>query len=51
MQRRLGAMQQPDPIDDTLADPVLEHLPSYQSKKKTARLLSILDNLNREGTK
>jgi predicted transcriptional regulator len=45
------ADQQPDPIDDALADPVLDHLPSYQSKKKTARVLGILDQLNREGRK
>jgi hypothetical protein len=43
--------QRPDPIDDALADPVLDHLPSYQSKKKTARVLGILDQLNREGRK
>jgi hypothetical protein len=29
------------------ADPVFDHLPSYQSKKKTARLLSILDGLGK----
>jgi predicted transcriptional regulator len=46
------ADQQPaDEIDDALADPVLDHLPSYQSKKKTARVLSILDQLNKEGHK
>jgi hypothetical protein len=41
--------QRPDPIDDALADPVLDHLPSYQSKKKTARVLGILDQFDREG--
>jgi hypothetical protein len=43
--------QRPDPIDDALGDPVLDHLPSYQSKKKTARVLGILDQLNKEGRK
>jgi hypothetical protein len=43
--------QRPDPIDDALGDPVLDHLPSYQSKKKTARVLGILDQLNKEDRK
>jgi hypothetical protein len=47
----LGDQQPTDEIDDQLADPVLDHLPSYQSKKKTARVLGILDQLNREGRK
>lgn len=40
-----------DPIDDALADPVLDHLPQYRNSKSRSRLLDILDQLNREGTK
>jgi hypothetical protein len=47
----LAAQQPADEIDDALGDPVLDHLPSYQSKKKTARVLGILDQLNKEGRK
>jgi hypothetical protein len=47
----LGDQQPVDEIDDALGDPVLDHLPSYQSKKKTARVLGILDQLNKEGRK
>jgi hypothetical protein len=47
------ADQQPvDEIDASLeADPIHDHLPGYQSKKKTARVLGILDQLNKEGRK
>ena len=45
------AAQQADEIDDALADPVLDHLPQYRSSKSTSRLLGLLDELNREGTK
>jgi hypothetical protein len=47
----LAAQQPADEIDDALGDPVLDHLPSYQSKKKTARVLGILDQLNKERRK
>ena len=49
--RELAAQQsaqQADPIDDALADPVLDHLPQYRSSKSTSRLLGLLDELNRE---
>ena len=43
---------QPDPIDDELeADPIFDRLPERRSTKSTSRLLGILDQLNREGTK
>lgn len=42
----------PEAVFDALeADPVFDHLPQRQSSKKTARLLSILDELNREDRK
>jgi hypothetical protein len=40
--------ENPEAVFDALeADPVLDHLPSYQSSKKAARLLSILDGLGK----
>ena len=45
------AAQQPDPIDDALADPIHDHAPAYRSGKAKSRLLGILDQLNREGRK
>jgi hypothetical protein len=48
------AAQQPDPIDDALADPIHDHAPAYRSSKATSRLLGILgilDQLNKEGHK
>jgi hypothetical protein len=42
----------PEAVFDALeADPVFDHLPQRQSSKKAARLLSILDELNREDRK
>lgn len=41
------ADQRPDPIDEALADPVLDHAPAYRSNKSTSRLLSILDEIER----
>ncbi len=45
------AAQQPDPIDDALADPIHDHAPAYRSGKAKSRLLGILDQLNKEGHK
>ena len=47
MQRRLGAMQPADEIDDQLADPILDHAPAYRSNKSTSHLLNLLDEIER----
>jgi hypothetical protein len=43
--------QQPDPIDDALGDPILDHAPAYRSGKAKSRLTRILDQLNKEDRK
>jgi hypothetical protein len=40
---------QPDPIDDAMADPVLDHIPQRRSGKAAKSVLAMLDNLSREG--
>ena len=48
--RELAAQQsaqQADPIDNALADPILDHAPACRSNKSTSRLLSILDEIER----
>ena len=45
------ASQQANELDDALADPIHDHAPAYRSSNETSRLLGILDQLNREGTK
>jgi hypothetical protein len=45
------ADQQPNPIDDQLADPIHDHAPAYRSGKAKSRLTRILDQLDREGRK
>ena len=39
--------QRPDPIDDQLADPILDHAPAYRSNKSTSHLLNLLDEIER----
>jgi hypothetical protein len=42
----------PEAVFDALeADPIFDRLPQRRSSKATSRLLGILDQLNREGTK
>jgi hypothetical protein len=41
------ADQQPDPIDDALADPIHDHAPAYRSNKSTSHLLNLLDEIER----
>jgi hypothetical protein len=41
------ADQQPDPIDDALADPIHDHAPAYRSNKSTSHLLNLLDKIER----
>jgi hypothetical protein len=41
---REALKENPEAVFDQLeADPILDHLPSYQSSKKTDRLLAIID--------
>ncbi len=45
---REALQENPEAVFDALeANPVFDHLPSYQSSKKAARLLSILDGLGK----
>ena len=43
------ASQQADEIDDSLADPVLDHIPQRRSGKAAKSVLAMLDSLSREG--
>jgi hypothetical protein len=46
---KMAAKLQPDPIDDAMADPVLDHIPQRRSGKAAKSVLAMLDNLSREG--
>ncbi len=51
MQRRLRAMQQPDPIDDELEpDPAVELHARRRKNSEAARVLAILDSLKEGAT-
>jgi hypothetical protein len=48
MTGREALQENPEAVFDALeADPILDHLPSYQSSKKTDRLLAIIDGLGK----